>query len=370
MTKNAAAFGFTNTTAACTATISCVTGSFANQNRFLFWDGVHPTAAGHAIIAQYASVLLAPETTAARVAPLGEVAIRARQTAVDDVMDRSSGWARGQFNQQNGVYVNVTGSFANVNDHGGTPAYRSQLGGVRAGLDRAITANTLVGGSVGVSLGEVGGSAIKSNVNSYDADHYATMLNGPVSVTGQAGASLVTFDNSRFVGLGPITALSTTRGLQGNAAVEAGVISKFGGVNVVPSARINYIRANVDGFDEHGDILALSFQSRTVNAFVASAKDNASTSVGIMTEGNAFAELGYERLLTSSGNTINASFVDNTAFPFSTSTGNPLAKGLNAKVGIDGKWGEATNISLSYGVALQDGNGVAHTGQAQIKVPF
>ena len=76
------------------------------------------------------------------------------------------------------------------------------------------------------------------------------------------------------------------------------------------------------------------------------------------------------RLLTSSGNTINASFVDNTAFPFSTSAGNPLAKGFNAKVGVDGKWGESTNISLSYGVALQDGHGVAHTGQAQIKVPF
>lgn len=368
--KNASAFGFTNTTASCVATTACVTGSTATQNTYLFWDSVHPTAAGHRIIAQYASVLLAPQSTAANAAPIGEVGIRARQSAVDDVFDRTSGWARGQFTAQNGVYANVTGSFADVDAHGATPGYRVQLGGVRAGLDRK-TGDVLVGGSAGVALGEIGGSALKADVNTYDADVYAAWLKGPLYVSGQAGVSLATFDTDRFVGVGPITATGTTRSLQSNAAAEAGVLAKFGATTVVPSARINYIHANVDSFDEKGDILKMSFESRTINAFFASARVKATTPVGIgLMDGAAFAEVGYERLLTSSGNSINASFIDNTAFAFSTSTGNPLARGFNAKVGVDGKIGDTTHVALSYGVALQDGSGVAHTGAGQIKVPF
>lgn len=368
--NNAAAFGYTNTTQACTAVISCVTGSAAVQNRFVFWDAVHPTATGHQILAQYASLLLAPEATTARIAPLSDVAIRSRQDAADDVFDRASGWARGQFSRQNGAYVKATGSYADVDARGGTPAYRTQLGGLRAGLDRA-NGNVLLGGSVGISTGEIGGSSLNADVNAYDIDVYATWLNGPLFVTGQGGASAVTFDTSRHVGLGPITATGSTTSWQGSAALEAGVIARFGALTVVPSGRINYIHANVRGFDERADILAMSFRDRTVDAFFASGRVRASTPVALgLGDSNAFAEVGYEGLLSSSGNTVSASFVNNTAFPFSTAVGNPLARGFNAKVGVDGRIGEQTSIAVTYGIALQDGVGIAHLGNAQIKVPF
>ena len=46
-----ATYGFTNVTDACTAVLACVLGSQADQDRYLFWDAVHPTAAGHRVIA-------------------------------------------------------------------------------------------------------------------------------------------------------------------------------------------------------------------------------------------------------------------------------------------------------------------------------
>jgi phospholipase/lecithinase/hemolysin len=56
---NPAAFGLTNVTAACvTPYVSPFT--CRSPDEFLFWDGIHPTKAVHAIIAQEAASVLAP----------------------------------------------------------------------------------------------------------------------------------------------------------------------------------------------------------------------------------------------------------------------------------------------------------------------
>jgi phospholipase/lecithinase/hemolysin len=47
-------YGFTNVTDACIDDPSCAGGSVSVQNQNLFWDGVHPTAAGHLLTAGFA----------------------------------------------------------------------------------------------------------------------------------------------------------------------------------------------------------------------------------------------------------------------------------------------------------------------------
>jgi len=54
---NPSHFGFTNVTAPCLVGITVC----ATPNQFLFWDGQHPTAAGHAIIGEDALTLVTPE---------------------------------------------------------------------------------------------------------------------------------------------------------------------------------------------------------------------------------------------------------------------------------------------------------------------
>ncbi|MGL4497365.1 MAG: SGNH/GDSL hydrolase family protein, partial [Beijerinckiaceae bacterium] len=59
VTANPAAYGFTNVTAACVTTPACIGGGAAAQAGYLFWDTVHPTAAGHALVARLAQAYLA-----------------------------------------------------------------------------------------------------------------------------------------------------------------------------------------------------------------------------------------------------------------------------------------------------------------------
>lgn len=371
VTANAAAFGFTNVTQQCIQVAACVAGNAAARNQFLFWDGVHPTAAGHSIIAQYAGLLLNPAPGAARSAPLSEVGTFSRLNAADEILDRNIGWARGAYQQQNGFYVQLSGTHGSQNANGNNPGYNFNIGGARFGLDRQY-GSMLVGGAVGVGLGNVGGSSLKAGVGMYDADVYATKLYGPMFVTVQAGGSILDADAiKRSVGLGPIVATAqTAKGHQAGANVETGVILKAGGINLIPSARLGYVYSKLGAYEETG-LLAMSFGDRSTSSAIGAARLRAVSDVAFGSfGGNAFAEVGYEKFFSSSTDAVNARFVDNTALPFSAAVPSLASRGLNLKVGVDGKIDATHSLSLQYGVALEDGNGQIHTGQARLKVPF
>jgi phospholipase/lecithinase/hemolysin len=52
-----AAFGFADTTSMCVLTPACL----ADPSKFFFWDGIHPSAAAHLLLAEQAMVLAVPE---------------------------------------------------------------------------------------------------------------------------------------------------------------------------------------------------------------------------------------------------------------------------------------------------------------------
>ena len=85
---NPGAFGFSNVTSQCLTTIACVTGTSATQAGYLFWDGVHPTAAGHAMMAGYASEYLFAPTRAAAMGATTDVGFWARRQGMSDMIDR------------------------------------------------------------------------------------------------------------------------------------------------------------------------------------------------------------------------------------------------------------------------------------------
>ena len=53
-----AAFGLTDATHPCIALNTRAHAFCATPNKFLFWDGIHPTVAGHRILAERANAAL------------------------------------------------------------------------------------------------------------------------------------------------------------------------------------------------------------------------------------------------------------------------------------------------------------------------
>jgi outer membrane lipase/esterase len=372
VTANPAAFGYSNTTSSCIATAACVTGSKAAQNHFVFWDGVHPTQTGHSILAAYANLLINPQSGAARAAPLGEVATYARLNAADEVLDRGAGWARGVYGRENGFYAQLTGTHGSHDGSTASPSYNFTLGGARLGFDRRF-GSTLVGAAVGVGLGELGGSNLKSDVAVYDGDVFATTLFGPLYLTAQAGGSFTQYDSlRRATGLGPV--IGTANGAdarQFGTNLEAGIILKTGALSIIPSARVGYVDARVGSFAETSELLAIAFEERSLSSGTASARLRAVYDLSFgRFGGTAFGEVGYEKFFSQSADAISARFVNNTAQPFSTTVSDVAARGLNFKVGVDGKISQTMALSLQYGLSLEDGQGQIHTGQARVKVPF
>lgn len=65
---NAGAYGITNTTGRCFSGVTGVGGPgtvCANPNEYIFWDGIHPTAAAHALLGEFATATVIPVPPAA-----------------------------------------------------------------------------------------------------------------------------------------------------------------------------------------------------------------------------------------------------------------------------------------------------------------
>jgi phospholipase/lecithinase/hemolysin len=81
---NPAAYGFTDVTHACvdlSANTLCGL-TLADQNKYLFWDAVHPTTAGHQIVGEaFAAAVPEPETYALMLAGLAVLGLLTRRRA-------------------------------------------------------------------------------------------------------------------------------------------------------------------------------------------------------------------------------------------------------------------------------------------------
>lgn len=368
---NAAAYGFSNVTNSCLGTLACVTGSTAVQNGYLFWDDVHPTARGHQWVAVYAALLLTPEASAADVAVLGDVAMRSRLAAADDVLDRALGYSEGQYRRQNGLWVMATGGRSVLGARGDVAGYDQTTGGLRIGLDREMSSNLLLGASFGIGAGRLGG-VMRSDLLTFDADVYANYTADAFFLSGALGASWMGFDDlRRATGFGPLDATGSTSAKQWSAAVESGFMARTGEVTWVPSARLHYVRSDIAGYDETAALLAMSFRDRSAEALLGGVRLRASTPIDLIgPKGRAYGEIGYEHALYEKQDGVLARFIGNTAQPFVGNADDLVGRGLTFKVGYDASIDDKVSLTVAYGAALNDGAGTSHSGRVRVKIPF
>ncbi len=263
---NPTAYGFTNiTTPACgpfppfTTTpnsffcgpTNLVAGNAAQT--YLFADGVHPTTASQAIIAQFVESLIDGPM---QYSLLAEAPLRTRASLVRSIND---GLLSGRHSEVGKftAFAAADGASFDVDAGGGTPGLESSLNSIAVGVtvraSEGITLGAAYGRSrLGASFGhEKGNFGTKEN---------AISLFGSLKWGGFYGTGIVSLadikytDTQRKIVLGPVTRVATSNPEGNNVSSywTAGYDFALGRFMIGPAATLTTANVEVNQFDESG----------------------------------------------------------------------------------------------------------------------
>jgi outer membrane lipase/esterase len=370
VSANPGAFGFTNTTTTCFAA-GFKGGAGPACTGFLFADPVHPTQAAYAYVAQYVGLVSDPTPALLQQARLSESQLYANEQVTNAVYDRLTNFISGTYADKNGPYVELLGTYGTYDTQGGRPELTLQMGGFRAGIDKK-SGPTLTGGSISVLEGSLTAGAIKSDLTAYRFDIYGTALFGNAFVSADAGIAGSSYSGiQRATGIPTVTAKGETSGYVATASAEAGFVLNAGNVTIIPSGRATYYHAKLDGYDEGADVLAMSYAARQTDAFMLGGKVRAVAAVpGLGLASTAFGEIGYETYVSTSGDGVTSTFVNNTALPTTVNPGDPNGPGIIGKLGVSSQVSQGTFLDFQYGISVHDGGGQTHSGDIRLKATY
>jgi outer membrane lipase/esterase len=364
-------FGFTNAASSCIATLACVTNPAA-QNGFAFWDGVHPTAAGHRLVAAVVGQYLNAPVLAGVYSALGENALDERRVGMSRAFDRLDSVRFGQIGV-NDYFVNVHGGVSNSDASVTRPGVRSSTYGVNFGLNRALTANWGLAASGSVGLGTLKAGGVL-NATTFNAafDVGAVYTSGVFFAKGGAGLGVTQFSEMERTTIGPLTNRSTATAVAYNAGIEAGTVHGFGMFELSPRARLAWIGGNLGSIAETGIVAPLSIGSRGLGALVAGGELRATAHIVNTAERkiSVSAVIGYERYLSHTGNTASARLIGNTARSFRSVVNDARGPGLMMGLGVSSQLSSGWVLTADYRASFGDRNLVRHTGQLGVRASF
>ncbi len=267
---NPSLYGFTNATArACGATPSllCTSASLVTPNAaqtYVFADGVHPTTAGHAIIAQaVTSMLTGPQ----QIAALGEAPFAVEQAnfrALDGRMWSSLNAPRTQKKLDAWVSYDYGSLDMNAGPGNGT----AHTNTIAVGGDVKVSDRMLVGAMFGYTenKGEFGGAGGGYTLRQPVGTFYVGYGEGPWYVGATLGAGSLDYDDvNRNIPLGMTVRNESgqTRGYEYTGRLLGGYWFNFQDVVHGPYARVTYTQAIVRQFSENGaDSTALIYDQQ------------------------------------------------------------------------------------------------------------
>jgi len=245
-----ARFGFTNVTESClnqTAGTLC-----SNPNQYLFWDGIHPTAAGHRIIGEFAyAVLTAPQS----VVPQGDVALGIAQRQSESLDARLLALRTSRetaSNQRVGIFINGDLNFGNQDTNVTKTGFDFANTGVTAGIDYRVTNNATVGVAVGYTANNtnLNNNLGKIQVDSTGVSVYGNFVQNSFYADGVVSYGRNNFNISRKIAFDNRTATAAPSGNQFSVAANTGYNIKAGNAAVGPTVGVRYNRVDIDSYTE------------------------------------------------------------------------------------------------------------------------
>lgn len=378
LVANPSAFGFSNVTAQCVQTLACVTGGAAVQDTYLFWDGVHPTGAGHRLVALVAAQYLYTPTLASGVTMFADQSYNLRHDAMVDmsnILDNAKG--------QQGFFVQVIGDSANRDVSVATQAtvggavttntqkaYDYSMYGGRIGLIQSLGENSTWGVSISALSGDSQGYLVQATPNSFNIDAGINWDMDGSFVIATAGLGIDTYkDYERQTLLAPISL--TKEEVKANsfsASIEYGKEMEMGGMNLTPVGRLGYINAKMESFVENGVFDNIRFEDRKVDAFTAAIELRASANLSENTKFNG--SIGYEGVLSGDSEALIGKIENNTAHAFTNAAQDTANQGVLVSLGLSNKFGSGYMISAQYNGNFGDDSSQNHRAVVSLVKAF
>jgi outer membrane lipase/esterase len=360
LTANPGAFGLTNVTDACFNGVTVC----ATPNTYLFWDGVHPTAAGHQLIARLANDYLYYGDLGAQSTVQAETSFRQRE----DLLDLASEGMSGRAAWQAGTSLTFGAIADSVEtDARGSVAASDTTGyGFRAGLDHVMSPSARFGFAGTFRTADVEAGAMTFDVKTYAFDLYGGWRSGETFINATVGGSIDHYDDiTRLTSLAPVVHTGETTGSSLGARVQGGVWMDLGGIALSPRVALNWGSTDVNGYIEQGPAAQYDYQDRTVQA--------ASGEISLRAEGGGegmsfFVEGGYRDSFADDSDAVRTGIAANPAQILAREIDDPFGGSMIASAGIEADVGPM-KMTLGYRGRFGD-SADSHVGAVTFRMPL
>lgn len=353
-------FGITNVTQACFNGVTVC----SNPSSYFYFDGVHPTAAGHQIIARLATDYLYYGDIGSQAALQGETTFRHREDALDAASEALSGreaW-------EAGVAVTASAMVDSVDTdarHSVTESSSDGWGG-RIALEAGPSANWRFGMAGTARKTDVESQALTFNVESFGLDLYGGWRSGDLFVNAAVGVARDNIDDiERTTSLAPIVHTAETRAFSTGARLQGGMWFDMGGVALSPRAAVTWATSDVDGYWEQGVAAQYEYEDREMKAISGEVALRAEAEMGGF---GLFAEGGYRDALDDSSDPVRVGLYNNPAQVLEREVEDPFGGQFLASAGVEGSLGPV-KVTIAYRGRYGE-HADSHMGGVQLRLPL
>ncbi len=361
VSANPGSFGFSNANQACFNGVTVC----ANPNSFFYFDGVHPTAAGHALIASLANDYLYYGDAGAQSALMGETGLRFRE----DMLDAAGEGLSGAESWRTGTEL-VFGALADSTEFDGrglVPSAESEGQGLRVGLNWSPSATWRFAMAGSMRNSAVTSARQRFDVESFGIDAALGWRSGSMFANVSAGVALDSYENfRRQTTLAPIVHTGATDGVSRGVRAQAGWwFGREGGLAISPRVALAWSSTDVDGFFEQGAAAQYQYADRKVESTTAEVGLRAESGMGGVT---FFVEGGWREELNDGSDPVGTSLYGGPSQVLYREIDAPFGGHLVASAGLEGDIGGA-RVSFGYRGRYGE-NADSHMGAINVSIPL
>ncbi|MGE4546937.1 MAG: autotransporter domain-containing protein, partial [Desulfurella sp.] len=377
LVSNPGAYGIVNTTDE-----AMLNTNDPNYTHYLFWDGVHPTAYVHSIIAQYASSAVKNFYSLTAPARLIEANADAFSSLINNRVDSFVGNNSANQNIANANNSNggpnfyITGSYNSGwrDDSDNTIGFDYNINTFALGGDYWLNPNLLVGASIGygnnyASLNDYAGT-LEANV--YQLALYGLYKLNNYFLNAQLDYGLADFTKISHSGVISSISNSSVKGNYLNLNANGGYIFKLNNFSFIPSVGIKGTNTSIHSYDLTGDpALNMSVGNQNLSLLLGTIglKANYKAHLGAMTI-TPSVSVEMKSKLNGTGGEFSSYFQDEPSITLTSQYPDYSRNWGVVKVGLDTLISNKLSANINYSSTFDKKNSGDHSIWAQVGYKF